>query len=170
MQIISFPVCCLPQFRLNSAMVRLPTRCDRYAPIYLPPLDLGGFLGFGLGKTMRTESEPMICMPSVVCPFRIPIASPGLNPVSRGLNWPTKSNIPSPFTSTTKGLRARLVSSPVRPKVSDLRSTTVGASKLGVERMATEIRSPELNLMVLGNLPGLISMVICLDCGWSSRL
>ena len=85
--------------------------------------------------------------------------SPPWNPVKLVVKWHTGSSLPSAFTSfRVVPQKASEASSPVRPKVNDVRSTSAGASKSAVLRMATGIVPLLPSLIELGLLPGLMSM------------
>src|SRR5260370_22583677 len=107
--------------------------------------------------TMRTESVPRTGIPSTVLPFKMPTVSPEANPVLWVLKLQTKSSRPSPFTSSVLQ-KAKLDSSPVRPKVSEVWSMRATASIVRLDRTATGIFPLLRGLIVLVESPGLMSM------------
>lgn len=90
-------------------------------------------------------------MPPIVLPLRIPWVSPTIKPQFKVEKWQTRSGNPSALTSSGLGLqKAKLVSVPLWPKVKDVWSTWLGASKPGVDKMATGMVPLLLELMELG--------------------
>src|SRR6266851_3465721 len=107
--------------------------------------------------TMRTESVPRTGIPSTVLPIRTPTASPETNPVLCVLKWQTKSGRPSPFTSSVLQ-KAKLDSSPLRPKVSEVWSIRATASNVRLDKTATGMFPLLPGLMLSVESPGLMSM------------
>lgn len=110
---------------------------------------------------MRTGATPFSGVPPNVFPLSTPVVSPAWNPVIFVLKWHTRSSNPSPLTSS--GLqKAKLASSPLRPKVRESGSTRAGTSKKMlpskrvVERIATGMLPSLFGLILFGEPPGLI--------------
>src|SRR5438045_703295 len=98
----------------------------------------------------------MIGQPLKVLAFRTPEVSPQSNPVSWMLNWQTRSLRLSPLTSESEELTA-VASAPVLPNFT-VAGSTVLASKVGVERIATGSFPGASRKIGFGDPPGLISI------------